>query len=1837
MPPHLAHSTRNQAAFKISHRLVLLATLALIFGRLAASGAAGLGPPTITQITPRPGALAALDYVTVTFSEAVTGLQADDLLINGVPSHGLSGAGNTYSFDFAQPLYGTVFITWANGHGIVSLAQPPRAFDATAANATWRYELVDRYPPEVAQWHPPRGGTVGSLRQIEVTFDEPILGIRASDLIINGRAATNLIAGADGSWLFQFPAPAPGFVSVAWASNHGITDASVTPNRFVGGSWSYTIDPNRPQPNLVITEILAANVRGDGLTDENGEPQDWIEIQNRDPHPAQMENWSLSDDPDRPGLWTFPARTLEAGQFLVVFTSGLDRRSTDPDQPLHTNFKLSVAGEPLGLYSSDSPRQRVSGFDRYPEQRNDISYGLDPAGVERYFTMPTPGSTNLTRATLGSCEPVHVNAQRGHFATPFDLTVSCPTTGAVVRYTTDGSEPIASSPTFPASLRIARTTLFRAAAFQDNFLPSPVVTHTYFFNLPANIRSLPVISIVTASHHLYGRSGILGINGGNYRSGPWSPNPGAADDYHNPSKHGLAWERPTSVEWIRPEDHSGFQVDCGLRVQGSDYQRPRLTASSKFSFRLYFRSDYGPGRLEYPLFPLTSVQRFDQIVLRAGFNEPGNPFIRDELHRRLAHDMGQVASHGTLAVVFVNGVYNSASPWYNPCERVHEEFLQEHLGGGDEWDVVGPSFAESAGARGVIDGDRADFQSLVNTLQTQSTTNPTVYRSISRRLDLTNFVDYCLLNAYAAMGDWPANNWRAGRDRRPGSPWRFIVWDAEWGMGIYDRAVTLNPFTQSGGGPNDCGLGSVASSEIARMYDRLRASPEFRLLWADRVHKHFAPGGALTGAHITNRFEELRRELRALLPSMDTKILRWARDRQSIFFDQMAPYDLLASSNAPGFSPFGGVVPEQSRLRMTNLSGAIYYTLDGSDPREPFTGAVTPTASLYTEPGLLPVTVTVRARSRQGTNWSALTEATFAVATLGIPLRFTEIHYHPWGGSAFEFVELQNISSATIDLGGMTLEGVKLRFAEGMKLAGGARLVIGSNTDTNAWRKRYPAVASAGWFSGSLDNAGERLTLLDPDGHPITSVTYQPDHGWPAGADGSGYSLEVIDPRANPDDPANWRASVQAHGTPGVGPGPFPKSAVQLNEVMADNGTAASVEGAHPDWIELFNSGSSPVDLSGWSLSASRGNSRFIAPPGTSLPARGYLIVWCDGQPSTGATLHAAFALDRDGESLFLDDAAGNRIDAITWGRQVTDFSVGRINGEWGLTRPTPNAANQPAALAPPRLLTLNEWQSNPRPGDEAWVELFNRSAAEPVALRGMSLGDGVTTPRHEYLSFLAPHGYARWMAHPQIGPDRLGFSLSASGGILVLYDSSGSELERVSYGPSAEGASQGRWPDGQTEIVIFTDTASPGAMNYTDTDAGPILNEVLARGRSPSATERSTGFVEIFHRGPGALHLGGMSLGLERSRPGQWVFPSDTLLAPGTYLVVACDSSRPVSARPGDFNLGRSLDGESGGVYLFNTRSQLVSWIEYGFQIENRSIGLSGGQWRLLGTPTPGATNSAPAALDPAANLRLNEWMADSVDGTDWFELYNPSSQPIDLNSVTLTDDPSIIAPDRFRPAPLSFIAAGGFVTWMADGQPAAGRQHVNFKLDASGDSLLLNRVNGTNFIRIGGAAFGPQRPGVSTGSFPDGTEQWIEFPGSATPGRANVLLGIDTDRDGIPDPAELQLGLNPVNAADGAWDADGDGISNAAEYLSGTDLRDPNSRMKLESITVAGGTVMTFRVATNRTYSVLYSDSLTPPAWRRLADVTAQAESKMFSITDNAVRVAVRFYRLVTPAAAP
>src|SRR6266498_4313173 len=140
---------------------------------------------------------------------------------------------------------------------------------------------------------PTTNTSVRALTFIDTVFADNVTGVDASDLLINGAAATNLLMVSPREYVFYFPQPPTGAVSVAWAPNHGITDLATPPNPFAGGSWTYTLDPNTVSTMLILSELLADN--GSGIKDEDGARSDWLEIYNPGPEDANLEGWFLTD------------------------------------------------------------------------------------------------------------------------------------------------------------------------------------------------------------------------------------------------------------------------------------------------------------------------------------------------------------------------------------------------------------------------------------------------------------------------------------------------------------------------------------------------------------------------------------------------------------------------------------------------------------------------------------------------------------------------------------------------------------------------------------------------------------------------------------------------------------------------------------------------------------------------------------------------------------------------------------------------------------------------------------------------------------------------------------------------------------------------------------------------------------------------------------------------------------------------------------------------------------------------------------------------------------------------------------------------------------------------------------------------------------------------------------------------------------------------------------------------------------------------------------------------------------------------------------------------------
>ena len=142
---------------------------------------------------------------------------------------------------------------------------------------------------------------------------------------------------------------------------------------------------------------------------------------------------------------------------------------------------------------------------------------------------------------------------------------------------------------------------------------------------------------------------------------------------------------------------------------------------------------------------------------------------------------------------------------------------------------------------------------------------------------------------------------------------------------------------------------------------------------------------------------------------------------------------------------------------------------------------------------------------------------------------------------------------------------------------------------------------------------------------------------------------------------------------------------VVVNEFLASNSSFGSDEaGEFDDWIELYNRTDHAIDIAGWSVTDDlTKHTKYVIPSGfsarTTIPARGFLLVWCDGQPDQGP-LHTGFKLSGSGEQIGLYDASGDALDEMTFGPQTTDVSYGRVpdgGTTWSyFTTPTPGASN---------------------------------------------------------------------------------------------------------------------------------------------------------------------------------------------------------------------------------------------------------------------------------------------------------------------------------------------------------------------------------------------------------------------------------------------------------------------------------------------------------------------------------------------------------------------------------
>jgi hypothetical protein len=457
-----------------------------------------------------------------------------------------------------------------------------------------------------------------------------------------------------------------------------------------------------------------------------------------------------------------------------------------------------------------------------------------------------------------------------------------------------------------------------------------------------------------------------------------------------------------------------------------------------------------------------------------------------------------------------------------------------------------------------------------------------------------------------------------------------------------------------------------------------------------------------------------------------------------------------------------------------------------------------------------------------------MTLACVLVSSRGlVALTITEIAYHPRGGPpALEFIEVFNETAEPVDLSGHRFaRGVSFVFPSGTLLEARSYLVVCSDEDAIRTTHGITNVLGNWSVTTALDNGGETIELVNAASARLARVDYNDRGRWPAGADGTGFTLEIRDPYESMDDPRNWRVSSRSGGSPGRA---SPLSNLREQQVRINEALTLPANGDRR-WIELHNLGTGIVDLGGFSVSRDRLNLTASGlTPDVLIPPRGFLVLeefelGFDLQPNSEGEIFVALSTP-DGDHI---------VDAYTFRPTIEGRSEARVpdGGDFFVVaaEPTPGGGHREH-----RDVVINEIHYHPPVGDQErdsgvlqeYVELHNRGQ-EIVDLGGWRFARGL---RYEFPinTRLEPGAYLVVTSNPDgigqrygldralvFGPDndegRAAFGRLSNGGERVrLVDELGNLVDQVRY---FDGGEWPRWADGGGSSLELIDPSADNGL----------------------------------------------------------------------------------------------------------------------------------------------------------------------------------------------------------------------------------------------------------------------------------------------------------------------------------------------------------------------------------------------------------------------------------------
>ena len=500
-----------------------------------------------------------------------------------------------------------------------------------------------------------------------------------------------------------------------------------------------------------INEICTIN--DDALTDEDGDKSDWLELYNSGSL-QNMANYSLHSSNSNL-LFTFPNINLPSNSYLIVFLSGKNKSAAQ----LHTNFKL-VGNDIISLLNPNG--NPVSSI--YPPNlKVDDAYGAYPNGTANYevLTTATPGSSNAASNHYPAyTQAPQFSAAAGFYNQSQIVILSNSDPSSTIYYTLNGSEPSTNSIAYTAPIEINKTTVVKAFSKSALLPKSKIICNTYFINEQVN---LPVMSISTDSLLLWDSiSGLLSL--------------GLNADSLPPYYGANFWADTQLKVYLQYFDkNKNLQLNqySGLEIHGGSMNRSQPMKS----FRMLSKKKYEKDHFNYPLIPDKPIQAYRKFVLRNASSDFLKTNFREGLiHKVVIANTFLDANGYEPCVVYLNGYYYGI---HNIREKIDDYYLEENHGA-DRKNIdmlTDNNVAE--------EGDWLAFDSVYNFVTAHNMHLQSNFNEAAERIDLKNLSDYFITETYFDNNDWPEGNVRVWRERKPGSKFRYILFDVDASLGTF--------------------------------------------------------------------------------------------------------------------------------------------------------------------------------------------------------------------------------------------------------------------------------------------------------------------------------------------------------------------------------------------------------------------------------------------------------------------------------------------------------------------------------------------------------------------------------------------------------------------------------------------------------------------------------------------------------------------------------------------------------------------------------------------------------------------------------------------------------------------------------------------------------------------------------------------------------------------------------------------------------------------------------------------------------------------------------------------